>query len=240
MFEKLFYQCPNCGVELLQGVEQEDHFTCSACSASFRVLLDEESGKAAFIEEEEKKIPEPLFMPRGSIRALVTLLTAISCWMLIFMEKDLPTYLSGLMLTIIGYYFGFRTKMKSAESRIFDASAVKQEPLFLPAGVIRTILIMGFLAGAFFSYARGKLFDLKYLEFFIILLGLIAGFVYAKIFSKARETPAYLLVNHVKGFVVIVSGLLLTTLILGGAYVDQVHLSILLAAVISFYFGSRS
>ena len=240
MFEKLSYQCPNCGIELLQGVEQDDHFTCTACQAGFRVLLDKETGKAAFIEEKEKEIPEPLYIPRGSIRALVTILSAVSCWVLIFMEKDLPPYLSGLMLTIIGYYFGFRAKMKSAQSRIFDASAVKQEPLFMPAGVIRTILIMGFLVGAVFSYARGKLSDIAYLEFFIVLLGLIAGFVYAKIFARARETPGYLLVNHVKGFVVIASALLLTTFILSGVYLNQVHLSILLAAIISFYFGSRS
>jgi len=163
MFEKNIIQCPDCSAEIRHELQDEAEFVCHACRKCYKILLDKKTGKAAFIDTDEKRIPEPLFLPKGSLRSIMTIAMAVSCWMLILKGKDVPDYLFSLILTIIGYYFGFRKKIRSAESRIFDASAKKEAPLFLPSGFIRFFLIAGFVACALFLYNKGNLKDLKYL-----------------------------------------------------------------------------
>lgn len=240
MFEKIVYQCPNCGAVVRQELEDRQEFDCLSCSRRYNVMLDEESGKAGFIEVTDKEIPEPLFLPSGSIRGVVTIAMSISCWTLIFRGKDVPGHLLSLLLTIIGYYFGFRKKMKAAESRILDASAKEEEPLFLPHGFVRAFFIAGFFITGIVLFSKGMFRDLKYLEFFIIILGLILGYVFARVFSNYERSALYVLMNHFKGVVVLGAALYLSYLLLTESYTDFRYVSLLLSSVISFYFGSRS
>jgi hypothetical protein len=203
-------------------------------------MLDTDTGKAGFIEATEKEIPEPLYLPKGSIRALVTVAMSLSCWLLIFAGKDVPGYLLSLLLTIIGYYFGFRKKIKTAESRIFDASAKEEDPLFLPHGVIRVFFTVGFVISGLVLFSVGKLKELQYLEFFVVLFGLILGYVFARVFSSYEGSSLYILINHLKGAVALAAAAYLAYLLVTGRHSDLKYSSLLLSAVISFYFGSRS
>lgn len=56
---------------------------------------------------------EPLNLPKGSIRSFVTLTMALSCWALVVTGRPVPAWLFSLILTVIGYYFGFRTSNKT-------------------------------------------------------------------------------------------------------------------------------
>ncbi len=240
MFEKTIYHCPNCDAIVRQELQDEDEFACQSCSRRYRVMLDRDTGKVGFVEAAEQEAPEPLYLPKGSIRALATMAMSCCCWVLIFAGKDVPGYLLSLLLTVIGYYFGFRKKIKTAGSRIFDATAEEEEPLFLPHGVIRFFLIGGFLISGLVLLFAGKLKQLHYLEFFIVLFGLILGYVFAKVFSSYEGGSLYVVVNHLKGAVVLTAAAYLTYLLLTGKHGDLQYLSLLLAACISFYFGSRS
>ena len=239
MFEKITYQCPNCGAVVRQDLRDGEELTCLSCTKRYKVLLDEETGKAGFVETTAKELPEPLFLPRGSIRALVTMAIALSCWMLIFMGKEVPGYLLSLLLTVIGYYFGFRKKIETAESRILDATVREEEPLFLPHGFIRVVLILGFVISGIVLLAKGKLKELDYLEFFVVLVGLIAGYVFARVFSDYQGTPSYILFNHLKGAIVLAAAGYLAYLLLSGNQAESDYTAMSLSAVISFYFGSR-
>ena len=240
MFEKTMVHCPGCEAIVREEIRDGTEFTCPSCSRRYSVMIDEQSGKAGFVELAKKEAPEPLFLPRGSIRALVTLAMSFSCWLMILTGKDAPGYLLSLLLAIIGYYFGFRKKIKTAESRIFDASAVAEEPLFLPPGVIRFFLVVGFVISGIVLCARGRFDELPYLEFFIILFGLILGYIVAKAFSSYEGGPLHSLVNHLKGAVVLAAAFYLMYLFLSGAHGDANYLPLVLAAIISFYFGSRA
>ena len=240
MFEKTAYQCPRCQSEFRQEFEETDLFTCDICGRRFRVLLDKQSGAAAFFEQQSKEIPEPLYLPKGSVRSLVAIAMALSCWVLIFAGRDAPSYLLSLLLTIIAYYFGFRTKVKAAESRIYDPAFKVSRPLFLPGGFVRAILILGFSASLIFLLTRGKLSE-AHIEFFLILFGLIAGYVFGRIWIRMEGGAAYVLVNHAKGAVVLLVAAYLVYLFVSGLYAETppLHASVL-CAVLSFYYGSRS
>ena len=123
MFEKEALHCPRCGYEIRSELADGEAFVCSVCRSGFRVILDEKSGKAAFYEEAAGQMPEPLHLPRGSIRALVAIAASASAWALIFMDKDVPGSLLSLILAVLAYYFGFRVKVEAAGSRMYDPAA---------------------------------------------------------------------------------------------------------------------
>lgn len=242
MFDKTQYTCVRCGARLSELYEEAAVYECPECSARFRALVDDQSGSTALIDQRARKIPEPLYLPKGSIRATATLTMALSCWVLILAGHDVPAYLFSLLLAILGYYFGFRAKMKAAQSRLVDAAADTQEPLFLPAGAIRTLLILGFLACAFALYRRGQLFgpNLKYVEFFAVLAGLVAGHVFGRFLNKTTGSPTVIFINHAKGLFVLAVCAVLAYLFLTGTHAHHPRESMLLCAAISFYFGSRT
>ncbi|MBN2128003.1 MAG: zinc ribbon domain-containing protein [Sedimentisphaerales bacterium] len=240
MFELQTYRCPDCGAEIREKLTDGQQFDCPGCHRAYRVLLDTSSPRAGFVPIDSRAAQEPLGLPRGSVRAVATLATAGSAWILILAEQPVPGYVLSLLLTIIGYYFGFRQKLRGAESRILDASARIQEPLYLPGGSIRLLLIVGFAACGVLLAARRQMTDPVYLEFFIILAGLVGGYFFARLFAVNLATPVAGFVNHLKGAVVLGATIALAALLLIGLYPDRAHLGLGLACAISFYFGSRS
>jgi len=240
MFERRIYQCPSCGSGIRQDLADVNEFVCAVCGRRFRVLMTDGAAEVGFVEVTAAEIPEPLSLPKGSIRAIVTLGTSVSSWILMFRGDDVPEYLLSLLLAIIGYYFGFRKKMKAADSRILDASAETQEPLFLPSGLIRWFLIGGFAAAAVALHARGELVELEYVGFFAVLAGLVAGYFFAKLLAAIETTSFCIFVNHLKGVVALASAAFLALLLLSGHYSEYPIAGLALASIISFYFGSRS
>lgn len=240
MFELKDYRCPDCGMEIRDGLTDGQVFDCANCRRRYRVLLDESVAQAGFVPLEAAAVQEPLWLPRGSVRAIATLVTAGCSWVLMIFGRPVPGYLFGLLLTIIGYYFGFRQKVKGTGGRILDASSQAPEPLNLPGGTIRLMLIGGFGICAFIVAARDRLTAPEYLEFFIILAGLIVGYFFARLSSGTVGGTVGNVINHAKGLIVLTATVRLAVLLFGEGYAEQPHLGLALACVISFYFGSRS
>ena len=240
MYDKTFYYCPHCEAIVRDDLTDGGKFTCHVCGKRFSVMLDASSGKAGFVELTTREVPEPLYLPRGSIRALSTMALAGSSWVMILWGQEVPQYLFGLLLGTIAYYFALRQKLKAAQSRILDASAKAQAPLFLPSGVIRAFLIGGFMVSGYVLLERGLLLEMKYLEFFIILAGLVVGYVFGRLFNRSEGSLFYIYVNHLKGLAVLVAAACLAYLMIGGGHEQHPRLAMALASAISFYFGSRS
>ena len=96
MFEKKGRRCPRCGYEIRDQLQDEEVFVCSVCQSSFRVMLDKTTGRAAFCEEAAREMPEPLYLPKGSVRALAALTMSACCWILIFAARELPAPLPNV------------------------------------------------------------------------------------------------------------------------------------------------
>jgi hypothetical protein len=110
----------------------------------------------------------------------------------------------------------------------------------LPGGSIRTLLILGFVVAGVILGARGHLTDPAYLEFFFILAGLIAGYLFARLFTANLAPAATSMIGHAKGVGVLFATTLLAVVLLTGTYTDLPRIGLVLACLISFYFGSRS
>ena len=235
------YQCPTCGLAIHGTLDGIDRYKCVDCRSEFKVMLDAETGRAAFLAPPAPDTPHPLYLPQGSVRALVALALAAACWGQMLLGRQVPVALLSLLLTVIGFYFGFRSHSGSARDRIFDPSVYAEPPLFLPAGVIRKILLGGFLVAACVLYFRKQLSDRELLSFFLILFGLILGHLFGRSFRKLQGSGLYVFVGHCKALVVLAAAAGVILLILSGRWRElrQIPLAVL-CLIISFYFGSRS
>lgn len=235
------YSCPRCDYPIRRSFADGELFACPECKGRFKFLLDEETGHAAMVDQDDRPPVHPLWLPRGSVRALVSLAMAGSFWVLAMGGRAVPGYLMNLLLAIVGYYFGYRAEADQGDVRVYDASAEIERPLALPAGVIRLALIAGFVASGAVLLARGRLSGMVYLEFFVILFGLLLGSAFGKMLSRIRGTGAYATVNHTKAVLALgLAGLLMWVLLTGRDANVSEWLLVLLCSLVSFYFGSRS
>ncbi|MDQ7780704.1 MAG: hypothetical protein RDV41_13500 [Planctomycetota bacterium] len=237
--DRVLTRCPRCGTEVREGVEDGKDIVCVGCGRGWRVVLDKATGSVGFIASSAREVPEPLFLPRGSIRAAVAVLLAFCTMVVAGSGHDIPDQILALHLTIIGYYFAFRRQAANAAGRILDASTTHESPLFLPSGVIRVLLIAAFVFCAIFLHKSDRLVRPKYAEFFLLLGGLVAGSMFAKVFAKSEGRPFYTAINHLKGAAVLCAALWLCWLLLSGTYAQQAWPPLLAACFVSFYLGSR-
>jgi hypothetical protein len=239
MFEFKALYCPGCGAQILDSLKDGDEYACPGCLKVYHVLVDEQSRNVGFISSDAIALVDPLWLPKGSIRAITTILLSVLCWIMIIIDHTVPGYLLGLLLTVTGYYFAFRKK-DGTQDRFYDVTTPHQSPLSLPSGSIRNFLIIGFIISAAVLLARGRLMEPHYVEFFMILAGLIAGHLLSKCLPCVNHAKVLNFFNHVKGLAVLLAVVALILLLLTGNHEHMWPAAIALSCVISFYFGSRS
>lgn len=191
------------------------------------------------------QVVHPLFIPRGSVRALVTLiLTGAGCYLLIQDTKLTPELSVGLFI-VLAYYFAHRGAHTGA------TDTTEKNPLFLPRGFIRTLLAVG-LIGTFFYYVfavkleGASLFggnNATFIPLMSFFLGILVQAFYKK--RKARpdvKTPFLDLFDHFKALVVLFAavGLCLgATGLVAFGFLQGEGFRLGALAAVAFYFGSR-
>ena len=232
------YKCPNCGRHVSVWLTDHTRYTCPGCQSIYNVLVDEKTNEGAFFDLTAPPAVEPLWLPKGSVRGLMALMLTAACCARVYFGRDVPAALSSLLLAAVGFYFGFRTKAAMLSDRVYDPRAKREQPLFLPAGAIRLVLVIAFLwMGVALALRRELLANLEYLEFFFVLAGLIAG----HLFSKLHGGKLHPAITHVKGMLGLLAAAALMAIFVTGrdALLGPATITLLCVAV-SFYFGSRS
>jgi hypothetical protein len=195
---------------------------------------------AAFVDQAEKAGPGPPWLPRGSIRALVALVLAAAALVLVLRGRDMPAALTSLLLTVVGFYFGFRMKSDTLSDRLYDPTASREQPLYMPSGAIRMVLIGCLAVAGGLLASRGRLGATReQMEFFIIIAGLVVGYYFTKVVRLAGGGGGKL--GHVKALAVLALTAALVAVFVTGADASMPPWSVTgLCGAISFYFGSRS
>ena len=201
--------------------------------------------RAVAEEQGDDDAAEPLGWPRGSVRALVALTLAASCWVRVLLALPVPAALLSLLLTVLGYYFGFRRRRRTATTGPDEVGAKAKPaagdtPLSLPRGYVRWILLLGFgVSGGVLAW-RGRLTDFKYAEFFLILAGLIGGWLFALLTEPIRDGSIGRAIDNIKAVVVLVVAAGLAAVFLVGWWEQLPPIAVVAGcAVVSFYYGSR-
>ncbi len=235
------YACPLCTVPITVSLDRLESYQCPDCQTVFKVMADMETGRAALFAPLAEKQTEPLGLPRGSVRALVAMGLSFTCWVLVAMDRALPPALLSLTLTVIGFYFGFRSHSDPRDDRIYDAWIHRQQPLNLPGGAIRVILLVGFALSGAALWARGVMGNLEVMEFFAILAGLVAGYLLSRMMTPLKQSHLYELWRHLRAMLVLLATAAVAVMAVHGTWMHwEQRPFVLLTAGISFYFGSRS
>lgn len=216
-------------------------YHCAECGAVYRVLVDEQQDRVAFLAPDRAAAVEPLHLPRGSVRAAVAMLLSAAFWILVVMRAELPPSLMGTLLTILGAYFAFRGHKDPTGELVYDPRSVRSSPLNLPPGAIRGLLTVGFAITGVLLTMQGRLLEPAVLEFFLLVVGLLAGLVVSRGMQPLKATAAYAAWRHVRAAIVLAAAIGIAALSLTGDWQgDGQIIYIGLCAIVTFYFGSRS
>jgi hypothetical protein len=198
-----------------------------------------------------------LGLPAGSVRALLALIVfgTIWAWLLLNEDYEVPQYLQNLLFIIMGHYFAARHETKRDE-------AGGPPPLFLPVGSVRLILLGGFVAVAILLFQQDRVWiphgdDAKIHKGALTLLlvaGFLIGVAVARLWSwwtGGARVPRWL--EDVRAVISLAAAILLVLLVFNLINLDDLGLiqpfnqlaegnglKGSLAAIIGFYFGSRS
>jgi hypothetical protein len=191
------------------------------------------------------------------VRALLAILIFATAWGLLLLRpsEEVPDYLRDLLFIIMGHYFATRHR---ADARGEDGPA----PLYLPRGSVRLILVLGSIAVAVLLYRSGQLTAVDQNPAVVTLLlvgGFLLGVAANALFTwwKGRGHQPPRILEDGRALISIVAAGLLVVLVwnrlflffspetVNTAFSRWIHLGHygpehVLAAVVGFYFGSRS
>jgi hypothetical protein len=198
-----------------------------------------------------------LGLPSGSIRALMAVLVFATTWGLLVLRpsEEVPVYLRDLLLVIMGHYFASR-------HRADQGAEPGPGPLYLPRGSVRLLLVAGTLGVAVVLFRRGQLTEIEKNPGVVtllmvggFLLGVVANAVITwwrdrghrphRFFEDARAlvsmAAAALLVGLVwNRLFPMIPPERVAGLVSGWGHLGRFGPENILAAVVGFYFGSKS
>lgn len=194
--------------------------------------------------------PYPLGLPRGTVRATITLLFLISTAYLILFDKSVPESLISTFTILCALYYGMRKEITSPDTSN-DKRRNKGETAFnLPAFTVRIAIFLIFLILAvkilyFGIDTESDVFTVFLYKIIYIITGFIIGTVLAKIggiFGNDPENQNLVekLFFHGKAVVVIVLCLAVNYFyIIEVSNNETAILEVITSLFIGFYFGNR-
>ena len=179
----------------------------------------------------------PLGLPRGSIRALLTLMiVAVVIAQMVRGEKIELLWTETLMIAMAHYFASRRFIRLPPEviKRLVDEGYIELEarPLYLPSHSIRVLLLVSFIAVGVYLYLHGRLLEPQALS----ILGVVFAYLLG-VFVRLRTVRGW---EDAKAFVVLAVLTVSSTAYLldRGSWVPQPLQAVTLGLVL-FYFGSR-
>ena len=181
---------------------------------------------------------DPLNLPRGSIRALITLTLLGVLWAQMLMGQQVSVVYGSLILLILGHYFGSR--------RPGSSEAQRKSVLGLPRGSIRTIILLGFGLVGFKLWKDGKLtltVDNVNAIVICLVIAMILGFLIralADLVSSGKSSPPRRWFENLKSALVVVATIVLAIVSFVGQEEEaNQKIALFTAPLVGFYFGSR-
>jgi hypothetical protein len=183
---------------------------------------------------------DPLNLPRGSIRAFVTLVVSGVFWALLVLDRQVSPLFGSVVLIAIGHYFATRSRRR-------DSTEPERPALGLPRGTIRTLLAIGFGVVTYYLWVNGRLvLDGQHRNSALVLLccALIIGQIARRlllIVTRGRANGFHRLVANLQSIIVVVAVILLgvVAVLETGESGTTENLAIVAAPLVVFYFGAR-
>ena len=192
----------------------------------------------------------PLWLPPGSVRAFLAMCVVfVTCWLSVKGET-VPTEVAEALLMTLAFYFAGRamTRLSSSERQRVEAmraGARRWQPLFLPRGTVRFLMVMAFLGLAAYLVHQGGIQRLLKSTALVLVLAFFAGQLLKLILRAIAgdATGGSAVFEHLKALLGVLVGCGFVALYVTG-YHAQIQDSLtllhrLFLGFMIFYFGSR-
>lgn len=188
-------------------------------------------------------MPQPLRLPPGSIRAVLALLLSGSLWYQVFRGVTPTPILVESALLVVGFYFGVRSGTGPPIKPV-QMEGVRQ-PLFLPRGSIRLVLLLGFFGVIAYTWSMGQAIPDALILILQVLASYVIGYVVSGIVTRRRAKGiqpirAIAIFRNVNAVLAIVlTGYLCGTILFAWPEFLQEYTGNAIAWIVAYYFGSR-
>jgi hypothetical protein len=197
---------------------------------------------------------QPLGLPAGSVRAILTLIVLALVWTMMLLPNsgDVPLYLYYLMFLALGSFYAAHGHSISGP----------RSPLYLPRGTLRTLIVLGFAAVVGWKYYLtrdwNEVLKIKPPEVgnvalpLVLLAAFFAGVFVSRVIGRMLSGPygpppwfqdilawLALLATIGMGAEVLYHGFIKPGLSEENQFTTPT-LQMILAAITGFYFGARS
>lgn len=199
------------------------------------------------------QIPQPLGLPKGSVRATLALFLSATMWYMVIKGQQPPTILIESVLLVVAFYFGTRSMAPAAGASAAapgpspPPAAPGHEPLYLPRGSVRTVLLFGFFSVIVYVWFRGGTAAIPSSMILIlqVLTSYLSGFILSTLTiwrARKGEKPiravAWLRHGVAAASLAIVAAVCGTIVLGQPAWMPHIPDNFL-AWTVAFYFGSR-
>ena len=190
----------------------------------------------------------PLGLPAGSVRATLAIILSGSLWYVILRGGDPPQILVDSALLVVAFYFGVRSTAPVVPAvkpvSVLGEPKVRQ-PLYLPRGIVRTVLAVGFLGViAYVAYRDGTMPQALVLILQVIVSYVIGYGISRVLLRRARlgkelSRGAWVARNAISVAAIGITAGASWAIVTGQFDLVPEYLRNGLAWTIAFYFGSR-
>ncbi len=192
--------------------------------------------------------PYPLGLPKGTVRATLTLLLSVDLFLITLREEPYADQVASIVLVALAFYFGGRMRARGMVIPR-DSTTRADRAWGLPSGTIRTILIVFFVFQVLYLQSLGRSIPPYYVDIATIIFGFLFGRTFNRIkvaFRRRRgveedrlnKTSLIEHMNAVLAIVVVSITFYVTVYIPSFELLDQ---WIGAAAIyLGFYYGERS
>lgn len=183
-------------------------------------------------------------LPAGSIRALLAIIVFGSIWYLLakFPTIPVPSYMQNLMFIIMGHYFASRGAK--------DKDPTEPNPLYLPKGSIRALLVIGFAVVAVLISYNQQWIVKGAMSTTGVSLILVGGFLIGIVVGQFSKTERRW-VEDIRATISLAAAVTLLLIVFRiihtpaepnhfELFFAKIHYEEILAGVVGFYFGRKS
>ncbi len=183
----------------------------------------------------------PLGLPKGSVRATITLMLSLDLVWLSINDSPLADQVTTMTVVALTFYFGGKMRNTAPLPRNTDASL---RAWGLPAGSIRTILILIFGSASAYLFVRDGSIPNYLQEVINIIFGYLFGKFFQgmrkKMFGDDKEKTGVGIVDHLKSILalgVTSTAIYYTIFLVSNSLTGLLILTT--SAFLGFYFGAR-
>jgi uncharacterized membrane protein len=185
----------------------------------------------------------PLWLPRGSVRAVLALSVVFVVSWLTVRDEPVPLAVSEALFTALAYYFATRGASRSKAAEPEPTGGGELNPLFLPRGTVRFLIVAAFIGLALWVLVEEGWGRLASATTLLLVLAFFTGQVVKHVIrwlrppSERHEVTTF---DHLKAAVGVGVAVGFVALFVSGAYHETppaVYKGFL--GFMIFYFGSR-